>query len=75
MWRNGMVHVLALWAFIGDVTMYMDKSAQRLKLGLQAVQGRSDGCCVCGQCAQVQSTTRHWEPFDLSTLQAWPMTP
>ena len=51
--------VLALWAFIGDATMYTDKSAQSLKLGLLGVQGRSDICCVCGQCAKVQSTTRH----------------
>ena len=41
-----MVHVLALWAVIGDATMYMDKSAQSLKLGLPGVQGRSDVCCV-----------------------------
>ena len=60
---------------IGDATMYMDKSAQSLKLGLPGGWGRNDICCVCGPCAQVQSNTRHWGPFDLSTFQAWPMAP
>ena len=41
---------------------------------LHHIHIRRDICCVCGQ-FQAQSTTRHWEPFDLSTFQARPMTP
>ena len=68
-----MVHALALWAFIGDATMYTDKSPQSLNLGLRGVQGRIGVCCVCWQCAHVQSSTRHWELFHFITFQAWPM--
>ena len=50
-WRNGMVHVLTLWSIIGDATMYMDKSAHSLKLGLPPVQGCGNICCVWAMCA------------------------
>ena len=70
-----MVHGLTLWSVIGDATMYMDKSAQSLKLGLPGVLVCSYVCSVCGQCVQLQSITQHWESCDLSTFQAWPMAP
>ena len=60
--------MFALCAGIGDATMYMDKSPQSWKWGLPVVRGRNDVWCVCGQCAQVKSTTWRWEPFDLSTF-------
>ena len=46
-----------------------------LKLGLPGVKGHSDICCVCGQCAQALSHTRHWRPFDMTTFQRWPLVP
>ena len=67
------MHVLTLWMAILDATLYMDKSAHSLKLGLLGVKGLSDICCVCGRCAQVQSPTRHWESFDLTTFRGWRM--
>ena len=45
------MHVLTLWMAIPDATLYMDKSAHSVKLGLPGVKGPSNICCVCGQCA------------------------
>ena len=72
---RGMVHVLTLWMAIPEATFYMDEGTHNLKLGLPAVKGHSDMCCVCGQCAQVLSHTRHWKPSDMTTFQRWPLVP
>ena len=63
-----MVHVLTLWKAILDATLCVDKIAHSLKSGLPRIQRLSDICCVCGHCAQVLSSTRHWEPMDFNTF-------
>ena len=73
--REGMVHVLTLWMAIQQATLYMDDGTHSLKLGLQGVKGHSDICCVCGQCARALSHTQHWNPFDITGFQPWPLVP
>ena len=54
-WRNGMVHVVALWIAIPDATLHMDKTAECMKFALPRLKGLSDICCMCGWGAQVPS--------------------
>ena len=58
---------------IPQATLYMDGGAHSLKSGLPGVKGHTDICCVCGQCAQALSHTRHWKPFDMTTFRCWPL--